>query len=42
MSLVKKNFERAHSINAVLTEKFYFRTNILEPGEPIIKELNIN
>lgn len=36
MSLVKQNFERAHSIDAVRKQKFYFRTNIFEAGEPKI------
>jgi glutamate--cysteine ligase catalytic subunit len=32
MSLVLENFDRAHTKNAVLKEKFYFRTNIFDSG----------
>jgi glutamate--cysteine ligase catalytic subunit len=41
MSLIEKNFERAHKNNAILLEKFYFRINVYEDGEPIIKELTL-
>lgn len=41
ISLIDINFERAHKPNAILLEKFYFRINIYEDGEPIIKELTL-
>jgi len=34
MSLVMKNFDRAHLIDAARTQKFYWRTNIFDDGEP--------
>lgn len=33
---LRENFDRAHKRDALRTEKFYFRTNIFEEGEPII------
>jgi len=42
MSLVMENFERAHCVDAVRTQKFYWRTNIFDEGEPNIKELSLH
>jgi glutamate--cysteine ligase catalytic subunit len=38
---LRENFNRAHKKDALRIEKFYFRTNILDQGEPIIEELTI-
>lgn len=42
MSLVMENFERAHCIDAVRKQKFFFRTNIFDQGAPEIKELTLH
>jgi hypothetical protein len=42
MSLVDKNFDRAKDVNAILTQKFFFRTNIFDEGEPKIEELSLD
>lgn len=42
ISLVKENFEIAHKKDAVRKEKFYFRVNVFDFGEPIIKMLTLN
>ena len=39
---LRENFNRAHKKDALRKEKFYFRTNILDQGEPIIEELTIH
>lgn len=39
MSLVDENMKRSRNVNAILTTKFYFRTNLKDFGEPIIEEL---
>lgn len=36
MTLIKENFDRAHQIDAVRKVKFWFRTNILDHGDPIM------
>lgn len=33
---LRENFKRAHKKDAVLKEKFYFRTNIYGLGEPVV------
>jgi glutamate--cysteine ligase catalytic subunit len=38
---LRENFDRAHQRNAVLTQRFHFRTNIHDEGEPQIEELTI-
>ncbi|KAL4462626.1 hypothetical protein ABPG74_000456 [Tetrahymena malaccensis] len=35
------NFQRAKQVDAITTQKFFFRTNILDDGEPIIEELTL-
>ena len=42
MSLVEKNFDIAETNDAIKKERFYFRTNILDKGEPIIKLLTMD
>lgn len=42
MDKVDENFKRAARPNAILTEKFYFRTNIFDEGEPIIEEMSLD
>jgi hypothetical protein len=42
MSLVLENFERAHCIDAVRKQKFFFRVNIFDEGKPEIKELTLH
>lgn len=37
LSLVDENFARAHKRNAIIEQKFYFRTNIRDSGEGIIE-----
>jgi glutamate--cysteine ligase catalytic subunit len=39
MSLNEINFRRANKKDALLKEKFYFRTNIFDQGKPIIQEM---
>lgn len=34
---LRENFDRAHKRDALRTEKFFFRTNINDEGEPIIE-----
>lgn len=36
ISKLRENFNRAHKRDALRTEKFYFRTNIYDGGEPVI------
>jgi len=36
-SLIKENFDKAHRRNALMEEKFHFRTNIFDSGPPEIK-----
>ncbi|KAL4505198.1 hypothetical protein ABPG72_016265 [Tetrahymena utriculariae] len=36
------NFQRAKQVDAITTQKFFFRTNIHEDGEPIIEELTLH
>lgn len=40
ISLLKENFDRSIQRDAVLKQKFYFRTNIYDKGEPVIDELS--
>lgn len=37
ISLLRENFKRAHKKDALRTQKFYFRTNVLDIGPPIIE-----
>lgn len=39
MSLNEENFRRANKRDAILNEKFFFRTNIFDAGEPKIQEM---
>ena len=39
---VEENFKRANKKDAILNEKFYFRTNIFDDGPPIIEELTLD
>lgn len=39
MSMNEENFRRANKKDAILNEKFYFRTNIFDKGKPEIQEL---
>ena len=41
VDLIDKNFERAHQKNAILEQKFFFRTNLFSDGQPEIQELSI-
>lgn len=41
MSLVQENFQRSRKKNALLTEKFYFRTNLHDNGKPEVAEMTI-
>lgn len=41
ISYVDENFKRAHKVDAVLKEKFYFRKNIDSNGPAEIVELNM-
>ena len=41
MSKLEENFKRAHLRDAVRQQKFYFRTNIYDHGEPVIEELTV-
>jgi glutamate--cysteine ligase catalytic subunit len=41
ITLLMENFNRAHKINALINEKFFFRTNIYDEGLPEIEELTI-
>ena len=41
ISKLRENFRRAHLNDALRTQKFYFRTNIFDMGEPIIEELTV-
>lgn len=41
ISLVDENFERANMINAATEQKFYFRTNIFDPGLPQLAEMTL-
>ena len=42
ISKVSENFERAHRRDAVRKEKFWFRVNIFDEGEPILRELTLH
>lgn len=42
ISQVDENFRRASLINAATDQKFFFRTNLFEPGMPQVEELTIN
>lgn len=42
ISLVNENFARAVKADAVLNQKFYFRTNMFEPGKPQVEELTVS
>lgn len=37
ISKLRENFRRAHQKDALRNEKFFFRTNVLDKGEPIIE-----
>ena len=39
---VDENFKRAHMKNAILEQKFFFRINVFDDNEPIIKELTLD
>ena len=39
---VRENFARAHSVDALRKQTFYFRTNIRSKGLPVIEELTIH
>jgi glutamate--cysteine ligase catalytic subunit len=41
ISKLRENFERAHKRDALRKEKFFFRTNIHDNGEPVIAELTV-
>ncbi len=41
LSLCEANFKRAHKMNALLSEKFYFRINCYDDGEPVVRELTL-
>ena len=41
ISKVSQNFERAHQNDAVRQQRFFFRTNIFDDGDPIIQELTL-
>jgi glutamate--cysteine ligase catalytic subunit len=41
ISLCDENFKRANLINAATEQKFFFRTNIYDDGEPVVEELYI-
>ncbi|KRX08916.1 hypothetical protein PPERSA_09020 [Pseudocohnilembus persalinus] len=41
ISKLDENFERSKQKDAILNQKFYFRTNIQDDGEPQIEELSI-
>lgn len=34
---LRENFRRAHQKDALRKEKFFFRTNVLDKGEPVIE-----
>ena len=42
ISKVKENFDRAHEVDAVRKNKFWFRTNIFDEGEPQLEELTVD
>lgn len=42
ISKVEENFNRAHQRNAITEQKFFFRTNIRDCGEPNIKEMTLD
>ncbi|EGR31102.1 hypothetical protein IMG5_117750 [Ichthyophthirius multifiliis] len=39
ISKVDENFERAKLPNAIINQKFWFRTNVFDDGEPLLQEL---
>ena len=39
---LRENFRRAHQKDALMKQRFYFRTNVLDKGEPVIEELTIH
>lgn len=42
ISLVNENFIRASKLNAAISQKFFFRTNVFEAGKPQVAELTIS
>jgi glutamate--cysteine ligase catalytic subunit len=36
MSLLEENFKRSRKKDAILNERFYFRTNLVDDGPPIV------
>lgn len=41
ITLLRENFKRAHLNDAVRQQKFYFRTNIFDQGEPVVEEMTL-
>lgn len=42
LSLVDENFKRARTSNAILTEKFWWRKNILDEGPAQMEEMTLD